>query len=108
VRVSEVDLQPGRLLDAGVVEHLVALVPGQGPPQPGRQLSERSNERVSDDLGAVSAPDRHQHGEPRLAFDQGRDRGTLPAADDQVALPVPDLAAGLDHQGTVMDRLHHR
>jgi hypothetical protein len=37
VRICEVDLQSGLLLDALVVKHLVALVPGQRPPQILRQ-----------------------------------------------------------------------
>ena len=48
VRVGEVDLQAGLLLDPGVVEHLVALIPGQRPTYLGRELAERGDERVAD------------------------------------------------------------
>jgi hypothetical protein len=53
VWIGEIDLQSGRLLDALVLEHLVALVPGQCPTQLNRQLAERGDERVSDGRGGV-------------------------------------------------------
>jgi hypothetical protein len=48
VRVGEVDPQPGGLLDAGVLEHLVALVPGQRAPKPWWQHGEGADQRVRD------------------------------------------------------------
>jgi hypothetical protein len=53
MRIGEVDLQSGRLLDALVLKHLVALVPGQRPTQLNRQFAERDDERVSDGRGGV-------------------------------------------------------
>jgi hypothetical protein len=74
VRVGEVDLQPGGLLDPLVMEHLVALVPGQCPAQGWRQCCERADQGIADGPGGVIRGQRDQHGEPGLALDQGRDR----------------------------------
>jgi hypothetical protein len=51
MRIGEIDLQPGVPLDALVMKHLVALVPGQRPPQMPGQSVERDDERVTDGLG---------------------------------------------------------
>jgi hypothetical protein len=46
--VGEVDLYSGLLLDALVVEHLVALVPGQGAAQRWRQGAEHADEGITE------------------------------------------------------------
>lgn len=51
---NEIDLQPSCRLDALVVEHFVALVPGQGPAQFERQLGERCDQGIPDVLGRVA------------------------------------------------------
>jgi hypothetical protein len=53
MRIGEVDLQSDRLFDALVLKHLVALVPGQRPTQPNRQLAKRGDECITDGLGGV-------------------------------------------------------
>lgn len=108
VRVGEVDLQPGGLLNPRVVEHLVALIPGQGPSQPDGKRSESADQGVPDRLGAMVTCEPDQDGEPSLAFHQGGDRGPLAGADDQVALPMSGLSARLDSGGPLPDRLDVR
>jgi hypothetical protein len=66
--------------DALMVEHLVALVPGQRASQPGRDFRERADERVTDCLGRMASRYRNQHCEPELALDQRRDRRALSGA----------------------------
>src|SRR5829696_3067791 len=88
VRIGEVDRQSGRLLDALVLKHLVALVPGQRPPQLNRQLAERGDECVSYGLGGVISSYGDQDCGSELALDQGRDRRPLTGTDDQITLPV--------------------
>jgi hypothetical protein len=94
VGVGEVDPQPGCLLDPGVLEHLVALVPGHCAPQPGWQHREGANQRVRDRCGGVPARQGHQHGVAGLALHERRERRALAGADDEVSFPVPGLAAG--------------
>src|SRR5262249_54103747 len=106
VGISEVDLYPGRLLDPLVVEHLVALVPGQRAAQTGRKPREGVDKGVADRLGGVPPRKSDQHGEPGLALYQCCDGGSLTGTDDQVAFPVANLAAGLDALRALPDRLH--
>jgi hypothetical protein len=86
VRVGEVDGQPGVFCYAFMVEHLVALVPGQRPPQPGRELAKGADERVADRLRRMISRHRNQNREPELALDQRGDRRALSGADKQVTL----------------------
>src|SRR4051812_16425931 len=64
MRVAEVDLQAGRNLDPAVVEHLVALIPGQRSAQPSREPGEGADQGVADRLGAVIAGEPEQDREP--------------------------------------------
>jgi len=74
VRIGEVDPDPGSGLDPLVVEHLVALIPGQGPADTGRQRTERLDQPVTNDLSAVAASERDQDRVSGLALDQRGDR----------------------------------
>jgi hypothetical protein len=108
VGIGEIDLHSGVLLDALMLEHLVALIPGQGSSQCRRQLAEHGDESVAHLLRGMSATDRHQDRVTRLSFDQSGDRGPQPGADDEVALPMPDLGSGLHDSWSLVDRLHGR
>jgi len=59
VWVGEVDPDAAGVLDPLVVEHLVALVPGQRAPECRWQSGEERDERVTDVAGRVAATDRH-------------------------------------------------
>src|SRR5829696_3682907 len=91
-----------------MVEHLVALVPGQRPPQPGREFGERADERVTDRLRGMISRHRNQNREPELALHQRCDRRALSGADQQVTLPMPGLPPRGDRGWTLVDRLHGR
>jgi hypothetical protein len=91
-----------------VVEHLIALVPGQRSAQPSRQRAEYANQGVTDGLGGVISRNRYQDCGSELAFDEGHDRRTLPGSDDQIAFPVPGLPSRLDRRRPLMDRPHLR
>jgi hypothetical protein len=108
VRVGEVDVQPSAFFNAFMVEHLVALVPGQRPPQPGRDFGERANERVTDRLRRMIARNRNQHREPELALDQCCDRRAVSGANKQIALPMPCLPPRIHRGRPLVDRLHGR
>jgi hypothetical protein len=58
-------------------------------------------ERVAVALGQVQQPD-----EAGLALDERADRGALVLSDDQVAFPVPGLAAVLGRERPLVDRAH--
>ena len=73
------------LLDAPVVEHLIALVPGQRSAQPSRHRAECADQGVTDGLRRVVSRHRYQDCGSELAFDKGHDRRTLPSSDDQIA-----------------------
>jgi hypothetical protein len=62
------------LLDSLVVEHLVALVPGQRSAQRSGHRAERANQGISNGLRRVVSRQRHQDRGSELAFDQGHDR----------------------------------
>lgn len=70
VRIGEVDTQSRLPLYPFVVEHLVALIPGQCAPESFRKHRERMDESITDDLGCPPAPDRDEDCEPGLAFDE--------------------------------------
>jgi hypothetical protein len=106
VRVGEVDVQTGVFFDAFMVEHLVALVPGQRPPQPGREFGERADECVTDRPRRTTSGHRNQNREPELALDQRCDRRALSGADQQVPLPMPGLPSRGDRGWPLVDRLH--
>src|SRR5215218_2235881 len=91
-----------------MVEHLVALVPGQRPPQPGREFGERADERVTDRLCRMILRNRNQNREPELGLDQRCDRRALSGADQQVALPMPSLPPRSDRRWPLVNRLHGR
>jgi len=94
--------------DALMVEHFVALVPGQRPPQPGREFGERADECVTDRPRRTTSRHRNQNREPELAFDQRCDRRALSGADKQVPLPMPCLPPRGDRGWPLVDRLHRR
>src|SRR5215204_6289497 len=76
-----------------MVEHLVALVPSQRPPQPGREFGERADECVTNRLRRATSRHRNQNREPELALDQGCDRRALSGADQQVTLRKTEALA---------------
>jgi hypothetical protein len=92
--------------DALMVEHLVALVPGQRPPQPVREFGERADERVTDRLRGMISWHGNQDREPELPLHQGGDRRALSGADQQIALPMPGLPPRSDRGWPLMNRLH--
>jgi hypothetical protein len=87
-----------------VVEHLVALVPCQGPAQPRRQRGERLDQPVADQLRAVAATQWNQDRVSRLAFHERGDRRALTGPDQQITFPVAELSTRLDDRGPLVDR----
>ena len=104
LRVAEVDLDAGIDLEAGVLRHLGALVPGERASQFLGQGGDGTRDRVTNRLGAVSCKRRpvldarpstmtlharqmQQHREARRALDQRADRRAA-EPQDQVAFPV--------------------
>lgn len=71
--IREVDLHSCGGCDAFVLEHLIALVPGQRPSQYDRRQHDACDESVPDDLGGVSTTDRDQDGQSHLVIDENRD-----------------------------------
>ena len=69
------------------------------------QLAEPGLERVVEGV-AVALGQVQQTGRAGLALDERADRGLLVLADDQIALPVPGLAAVLGRERPLVDRAH--
>src|SRR5665647_2532453 len=91
--LTEEHRHPQPVADLAVEGHLLALVPGQGTPQPRRQLAERGHQGVGDGLGGVPARQIQQDREPTRPVHQGADRRPVRLPGDQVPLPVPRHAA---------------
>ena len=88
VGVAEVDGDTGLDAEAGVFGHLDALVPGDRAAQRVGQCRDRGGHLVSDVFSGLVVAEVQQDHEAGGTLDQCADRGTVVAADDQVAFPV--------------------
>ena len=104
--VAEEHRHAQRGADLAVQRHLLALVPGQRPAQPRRELAERGDQRVADRLGGVPARQVQQDRVPRCPVHQGADGGPVGRPSDQVAFPVPGLFAAGGLGGPLADHGH--
>ena len=104
--VAEVDLGAGGGCDRFVEGEFAALVPGEGASELARQLEQASGEGVADFGGGVAGWEVNEDDVAADTFHQGPDRGVHLAADDQVALPVPGLAAVRDFSGALVEQFH--
>ena len=68
-------------------------VPGEGPHQVAGLAGESGPDRVRGVVGVVAVGQRHCEGLAAAPLHGGRHRRGVVGADDQVALPVPGLAA---------------
>jgi hypothetical protein len=99
----------GRHRDLPVHRKLLALIPGQRPPQRLRQPLQRACDRLTGPVGGREAvPEREQDHEPCGALHQRSDRRPVARAHDQVAFPVTGLDTILDLVGTLFDHPHRR
>ena len=65
--------------------------------------AESAGHGVSGPVGVVAVGQRHDQGLAAQPLHEGRYRGAVAGADDQVALPVAGLAAVFDGCGTLSD-----
>lgn len=100
----EVDAAGEVFLEQMVVGHLRALVPRQGLPGQRRPPGEDREHGHAKLLGAVPIGQVHQAQVAGAPVDQGADRRAAGPADDQVALPVADPSAFLDHGRPLMQQ----
>ena len=103
-RLTEVHLRAGGVFDVLPAGHLASLVPGQGLDHVSGLAAEGAGHGVSGPVGVVAVGKGHRQGLAAGALHEGRYRGAVAGADDQVALPVAGLAAVLDRCGTLADR----
>src|SRR5215212_5541498 len=104
VRVAKVDLDPRVDLEARMLGHLGALIPGQRPSKLIRQSGDRARDRLAHRLGSMAGEGRtvfhasllavtcharqgQEQGEARRALDQGVDCRAA-EAQDEVSFPV--------------------
>src|SRR5689334_24907117 len=85
--------------------HLGALVPGDRSQQGRWEIAEPVPQRLVQAL-AVAAGEVQEPDQSGRALDERADRRALVSADDQVALPVPCLAAIFNRRGPLMDCEH--
>src|SRR5450755_1146734 len=85
--IAEVDLDAAVDRERGVLEHLLALVPGQRATQLLGQRPDAAYQRVADRFGAVTVGERDELAVAGLALNQRRDPGRE-LAEQQIALPV--------------------
>lgn len=105
MRIAEIDLDAGIDLEALMLSHFRALIPGQRAAQFLGQGDDGARDRVADSLGAMTgkrrpillaraiavarkAGEMQQHRKPRGALDQRADR-RAGKAQDEIAFPVP-------------------
>ena len=103
-RVAEVDLDVAVDREAGVLGHLLSLIPGQRAAERLGQSLDALGERVPHGLGGAPAGELDQHREAGLTLNERRDRGAAGLPDDQVALPVAGDGAVVDLRGPLADR----
>jgi hypothetical protein len=108
VRIAEIDIDAGVDLEAHVLSHLVALVPGQATAQRRRKRLDGFGHRLAHMFGAASLAQREQHHEPRAALDEGADRALVVLAHQQIALPVTRDGAVCRLGRTLADHDHLR
>ena len=102
-RLTEVHLRAGGVFDVLPAGHLASLVPGQGLDHVSGLAAEGASHGVSGPVGVVAVGKGHCEGLAAQPLHEGRDRGAVAGADDQVALPVAGLAAVTRGGGALAD-----